>query len=160
MTAPAEIWIGAAHHPAFRCGGWAWVRRDRGEVAGAAGGERDTTARRMALAGLVSALRGLPEGHDLGSIRIQTTGPDLAILPKVLAGSARPEEDLDLWAQIAVAAKSYRLELVGLAFDPATPTAFAAAWANLAMDKARATGPFTAVIPKSNLAKAPGLGAA
>jgi hypothetical protein len=160
MTAPAEIWIGAAHHPAFRCGGWAWLRRDRGEVAGAAGGERNTTAARMALAGLVSALHGLPKGHDQSSIRIQTTSPDLAILPKVLAGAATPEEDLDLWAQIAIATKSYSLNLVGVALDPVTPTAFVAAWANLAMDKAKATGPFTASIPKSNLAKAPGLGVA
>ena len=142
MTTPLQIWVCAAHHPAFRCGGWAWLRRNQGEVAGAAGGERNTTAGRMAISALASALRGLPQGHDLGSIRVQTT---------------QPEEDLDLWAQIAIAAKSYRLDLVRVPVDPKTPTAFAAAWANLAMDKAKATGPFTAAIPKTNLAKAPGL---
>jgi hypothetical protein len=158
MTTPLQIWVCAAHHPAFRCGGWASLRLDGGQVSGAAGGERNTTAGRMALSALASALRGLPQGHDLGSIRVQTTGAELVVLPEILAGRAQPEEDLDLWAQIAIAAKSYRLELVRVPVDPATPTAFAAAWANLAMDKAKAGGPFTAAIPKANLAKAPGLG--
>ena len=80
------------------------------------------------------------------------------LLPGILAGRAQPEEDLDLWAQIAIAAKICRLDLVRVPVDPATPSAFAAAWANLAMDKAKAGGPFTAAIPKANLAKAPGLG--
>jgi hypothetical protein len=44
-----------------------------------------------------------------------------------------------------------------VAAEPRTPCAFAAAWAELAMDKAKATGPFSAAIPKPNLAKAPGL---
>jgi ribonuclease HI len=157
MSTPMQIWVCAAHHPAFRCGGWASVRADRGQVVGAAGGERNTTAARMALAGLVSALRGLPASHDQESIRIQTTSPDLASLTAVLAGRARPDEDLDLWAQIATASKTHHLDVVRVSLDPDTPTAFATAWANLAMDKAKATGPFTAAIPKANLAKAPGL---
>ena len=33
------------------------------------------------------------------------------------------------------------------------PAAFAQAWANLAMDKAKAAGAFTAAIPKPNLAR-------
>ena len=45
-------------------------------------------------------------------------------------------------------------QLVRVAAGPRTPTAFAAAWAELAMDKAKATGPFAAAIPKTNLAKA------
>jgi hypothetical protein len=155
MTNPAQIWIGAAQHPAFGCGGWASVRVVGGQVSGAAGGERNTTAGRMALAGLVSALQNLPAA--LGSIRILMTGPELAILPEILAGRTQPEADLDLWAPIAKAAKTCRLELSRVVLDPATPTAFVAAWADLAMDKAKATGPFTAAIPKSNLAKAPGL---
>jgi hypothetical protein len=156
MTTSPQIWLCAAYHPAFRCGGWAWLRRCSGEVAGAAGGDRNTTAGRIALTGLVSALRNLPEGR--GSVRIQTTSAGLDLAPKVLAGAARPEDDLDLWAQIAVAAKSHRLELVRVALDPATPTGFADAWASLAMDKAKAIGAFTAAIPKTNLTKAPGLG--
>src|ERR1700723_135186 len=122
MSTPMQIWVCAAHHPAFRCGGWASLRADRGQVTGAAGGERNTTAVRMALTGLVSALRGLPAGHDLGSIRIQTTSPDLGSLNAVLAGRAQPDEDLDLWAQIATASKTYRLDLVRVPPDPDTPT--------------------------------------
>ena len=38
MTEPTEIWICAAHHPAFRCGGWAFVRRIKGQLSGVAGG--------------------------------------------------------------------------------------------------------------------------
>ena len=153
---PSQIWVSAAHHSSFRCGGWASLRRHDGAVTGAAGGERNTTAQRMALAGLVSALRGLPPGADQ-VIRIQTTSPEAGSLAEVLAGRAQPEDDLDLWAQIATASRGYRLELARVAAKPDTPTAFADAWANLAMDKAKATGPFTATIPKANLAKAPGL---
>jgi hypothetical protein len=47
MTNPIQIWIGVAHHPAYRRGGWAFVRSIQGEVTGAAGGDRSTTARRM-----------------------------------------------------------------------------------------------------------------
>jgi hypothetical protein len=112
----------------------------------------------MALAGLVPALRGLPPGVDQ-VIRIQTTSPVAALLVDVLAGRAQPEEDLDLWAQLATTSKGWRLEIVRVPVKPDTATAFADAWANLAMDKAKATGPFTAAIPKANLAKAPGLGA-
>jgi hypothetical protein len=158
MSISMQVWVCAAYHPAFRCGGWASLRADRGQVTGAAGGERNTTTARMALAGLASALRGLPASHDPRSIGIQTTSSDLASLTAVLAGRTQPDEDLDLWAQIATASKTYRLDLVRVPLDPDTPTAFATAWANLAMDKAKATGPFTAAIPKANLAKAPGLG--
>jgi ribonuclease HI len=153
-----QIWLGVAHHPSFRCGGWAYVRAEGSQATGAAGGQRNTTPQRMALAGLVSALRGLPPGADQ-VIRIQTTSPEAIPLAEVLAGRAQPEEDLDLWAQLATASRGYRLEIVRVPTKPDTPTAFADAWANLAMDKAKSTGPFTAAIPKGNLAKAPGLGA-
>ena len=39
----------------------------------------------------------------------------------------------------------------------ASPTGFAAAWAELARDKANAQGAFVSAIPKPNLAKVPGL---
>ncbi len=162
MSIQPQIWICAAHHPAFRCGGWASLRLDQGLAAGAAGGERNTTAQRMALAGLVWALRGLaasPRQPVENIIRIQTTSPDLASLGEVLAGRAQPEQDLDLWAEILTASKTHRLGLFRVALQPDTPVAFAAAWANLAMDKAKASGPFSSAIPRSNLAKAPGLGA-
>jgi ribonuclease HI len=155
MTEPTEIWICAAHHPAFRCGGWAFVRRLKGQLSGTAGGERYTTARRMALAGLVSALSDLPAGET--AVRVETTSPELSTLTRVLAGRGEEEEDLDLWAQVLTAAKGRRIELARVAAEPRTPSAFATAWAELAMDKAKAAGAFTAAIPKPNLAKAPGL---
>jgi hypothetical protein len=157
VSTPTQIWLCAAHHPAFRCGGWACLRTEHGEVAGAAGGARNTTAERTALAGLVSALRGMAARSAPGVVHIRTTSAELALLPEVLAGRVQPEENLDLWAQIAAASRSHRLDLARAPLQPETPLAFAAAWADLAMDKAKASGPFTAPIPRANLAKAPGL---
>jgi ribonuclease HI len=162
MTEPIRIWTCAAHHPAFRCGGWAFVRAGQGPVCGAAGGERNTTARRMALAGLATALRDLPPGAG-GGIDVATTSAELAALAGVLAGGAAPdaaEGDLDLLARIQAAAAGRRIAVSRVALDRTNPTAFAAAWAELAMDKAKATGAFSAAIPKPNLAKVPGIGGA
>lgn len=156
-----RIWICATHHSAFRRGGWASVRVSQGQVSGAAGGERNTTARRMALAGLTAGLSDLAAGVE--PIRIHTTSPELASLAAVLANlgapadDAGPDEHLDLWGRIIIASKGRRLELVRMALDPDTPTAFVAAWADLARGKAKASGPFIAPIPKPNLAKVAGL---
>jgi ribonuclease HI len=160
MTETIRIWASAAHHPAFRCGGWAWVRSAGGALSGAAGGERYTTPRRMALAGLVSALRDLPKTP--GPIAIQTTSPELAALASVLTGKAPrpdgdPDEDLDLLAQIAAATAGRAVTIVRVVREPRAPAAFTGAWADLAMDKAKATGPFSSAIPKTNLAKLQGL---
>jgi hypothetical protein len=166
MTRPLQIWTCAAFHPAFFCGGWACVRNGNGEVSGAAGGERRTTASRMALSGLAAALRGLPARSPAtanGPIDIRTTSPDLALFGEVLAslGQKTPtsplEADLDLWAQIMTASAGRRLSLTLTPLDPNTPLAFTTAWAELARDKAKASGPFAAAIPKSNLAKVAGL---
>jgi hypothetical protein len=163
MSSPIRIWTSAAHHPAFRCGGWANVRVSQGLVSRVAGGDRYTTAPRMALAGLVSALRNLPAGSAAGGpVSIHTSSPDLASFAGLLAGpsteaEAAPEEDLDLWAQILTASKGRRLDVHFAPVQPDMPTSFTAAWAELAMNKAKATGPFTAAIPKLNLAKIPGL---
>jgi len=157
MTAPIRLWICAAHHPAFRCGGWATVRRVDGQVIGVAGGERKTTANRMALAGLVAALRGLPPGGT--PILIETASPELTALPDVLGGGQfTPDLDLDLWAQILAVAKGRRLEVIQAAIRPETPMAFLTAWAERAMDTAKARGPFSAAIPKLNLSKTAGFG--
>jgi ribonuclease HI len=157
MAEPIQIWTCAAFHPAFRCGGWAGVRLVQGQVSGVAGGERNTTASRMALAGMVAALRDLPAGAT--TISVQSNSPDLAAFADLLAGAEAepPTEDLDLWAQIATAAKGRRLTLVRMPIKPETPLAFAAAWADLARDKAKDRGAFTTPIPKPNLAKVPGL---
>jgi hypothetical protein len=156
MTLPVRLWICAAHHPVFRCGGWASVWTAGGQAAGVAGGARGLTAPRTALTGLATALEGLAAGG--GALAIHTTSPELASLARFLAAlpdpAGAPEEDFDLWARILTAAKGRSLSLVQVPLQPDTPAAFAAAWADLAMDKAKATGAFTAAIPKPNLAKA------
>ena len=135
-------------------------------MTGAAGGDRNTTARRTALSGLAAALRDLPSVADPASaapVRIRTTSPELAEFAGFLAGLAEPtqliapEEDLDLWAQIVTAAKGRRLELSYAPPAAGTPGGFASAWADLAFDKAKAKGLFASAIPKPNLAKIPGL---
>lgn len=161
MTRPIRIWTCAAWRPAYRCGGWASVRVLGGQVSGAAGGERYTTASRMALAGLVPALRDLPPADAAGTIEVLTTSPELAAFAGALTGPAdpanAPEDDLDLWAQILAATQGRRVSLVRMSAPAGTPAAFAAAWAELAGDRAKASGPFSAAIPKANLAKVPGL---
>jgi hypothetical protein len=162
MASPIRIWTSTAYHSAFLCGGWASVRDCGGQVTGAAGGERNTAAGRMALAGLASALRDLPPGDDPTPINVHTTSPELLSFAGFLADPSGPladaDEDLDLWAQILAASKGRRLRVVHAPLQPDTPAAFAAAWAELAKEKAKASGAFTAPIPKLNLAKAPGLG--
>jgi len=157
MTSAIRIWARSSHHAAFRCGGWAWVRDDgRGEPTGQAGGTRDTTAARMALAGLVAALKDAPQGPlvlDLAAPVLARAVHRLAQGPAFTAEEA-PAEDLDLWAQLATAVAGR-----AVAFTPAGepfkggPAAFAQAWAELAQDKAKAAGPFVAAIPRANLAK-------
>jgi hypothetical protein len=160
MNGVIKIWLSAAFSPVYRCGGWASVRVDQGQRSGLAGGERNTTAERIALAGLVAALRDLPSG---AVVEIQTTSPDLAAFSGVIASlgsqTQPPTEDLDLWAQIIAASAGRRLTLVHAQAAPGTPLTFAAAWAELSRDKAKATGAFSAAIPKPNLAKVPGLAA-
>ena len=160
MSGPIKIWTCAAFSPVYRCGGWASVRFSQGQASGAAGGERNATASRIALAGLVAALRDLPPGE---AVDIRTTSPELAAFADILAGlgtqaqAEAPIDDLDLWAQILAASAGRRLTMARVRLAPTTPTAFANAWAELARDKAKATGSFTSAIPKPNLAKIPGL---
>jgi len=153
MADSIQIWVEVSHHAAFRCGGWAFVRKDAEGLSGAAGGDRSVTLERAVLAGLAQALQGLPAG---GTGAVLTSSPYIAALPGRIAGFTSgeepPSENLDLWAQLTTALKSVR---IGRAENqPGTPTAFAAAWAELARDKAKATGPFRSPIPKPNLAKA------
>jgi hypothetical protein len=153
---PLRIWARSAHHTAFKCGGWAYVRAG-GELAGQAGGERNTRPERMALAALTAALKGMPAG----AVAIDLASPDLIRnARKVAAGHALGEdeaapEDLDLWAELATALKGRAVtfkkgEPSGF---PGNPVGFAQAWADLGMDKAKAAGPFVSAIPKPNLAK-------
>jgi hypothetical protein len=142
-----RIWLETSHHPAFRCGGWAFVRRDASGLSGAAGGDRHVTLEHATLTALAEALKGAPSDAE---VAVLTGNRQILALPARIAGFAQsdpPSEDLDLWAQISTALKSVRI-------SPAPTNAFAAAWAELARDKAKASGGFRAPIPKPNLAKA------
>ena len=120
----------------------------------------------MALAGLAAGLARLapvPAGDAARPIRIETGNPALAVFAGILANLGRPagdapDQDLDLWARIITAAKGHRLELVLIPPAANTPIAFAAAWADLAMDRAKGRGAFTAAIPRANLSRIAGLG--
>jgi len=163
MSGPTKIWTCAAFSPVYRCGGWASVRFSQGQTSGVAGGQRNTTASRIALAGLVAGLCDLPPGEV---VDIRTTSGELAEFANIFARletqtqAPAPTEDLDLWAQILSASAGRRLTLVRVSLETTTPTAFANAWAELARDKAKATGGFSSAIPKPNLAKIPGLSSA
>ncbi len=70
------------------------------------------------------------------------------------AGETPPADHLDLWALAMTALGTGVVEIVQSAALPGCPSAFAAAWAQLARDRAKDKGPFSLPIPKSNLAKA------
>jgi hypothetical protein len=154
VTAPLRLWIAASHDAAHRTGGWAFVRAGV-ETVGRAGGERRTTRARAALAGFLAALRDLP-GAD--AMTVVAPRPDALVLHTLLKPPADPPtEDLDLRAALAkaLAGRTWTLA-VG---DPAgpTPMSFAAAWADMASEKAKAAGAFEHAIPRPNLAKVKGL---
>ena len=154
MSAPHRVWIAAAHDPAHRNGGWAFVRGGPAPI-GRAGGDRRTTRGRMALAGFAAALKDVPAGEPLAVVALRA---DALVLHTLLKPPADPpDEDLDLRAVLATALAGRTWTLaVG---DPAgpTPAAFAAAWAETASEKAKMAGAFENAIPKTNLAKAKGL---
>ncbi|MDP3747773.1 MAG: hypothetical protein Q8Q88_12080 [Phenylobacterium sp.] len=151
-----RLWALSSHHSAFRVGGWAHLRQSADGLAGAAGGARHITSERTALAGLAAALKDLPAGdlvvHTDSAIVL---GPIRA----VILGEATdpPEADLDLWVQVQTAFKGRTVSFVRAPVTPNTPQAFAAAWAELARDKAKTHGPFAHPIPRPNLAKVQGL---
>jgi hypothetical protein len=150
---PLRIWIEIDHQAAFRSGGWAYVLAEGSVLTGAAGGERAATPQAIALSGLVEALRAAPAG---AAIEVSSASPAVLAAARLAIGPAPaepPTEDLPLWAQLATALKGRAARFAPAAAAPRTPTAFAAAWAELARDKAK-TRPFKAAIPKVNLAKA------
>ena len=155
MSATLRIWVEACHNPAFRCGGWAFVRRDGETLAGLAGGERSVSAERTALAALAAALKDLPAGAG-----IEILSSDKALhaawrrLAELRAGGEPPEADLDLWARLQTATAARSAKVTPTAIARGGPTAFAKAWADQAYEKTKARGPFSAPIPKTNLAKA------
>lgn len=149
-----RIWIAASHDPAHRNGGWTFVRADA-ETVGRAGGERRTTRDHVALAGFLSALKDIPAGAPLAVVAPR---PDALVLHALLKPPAEPPTgDVELRAALAraLAGRTWTVA-VG---DPAaaTPTRFAVAWADMASERAKASGAFEHAIPKPNLAKVKGL---
>ncbi len=135
-----------------------------GQLTGTAGGERNTTAARMALAGLAAGLADLPPpetGQASRTIAIETNSQALAAFSTTLAtlsatSDNAPETNLDLWARIITGAKGRRLALTLVPMKPETGIAFVAAWADLAMDRGKTRGAFAMAIPRINLARMPG----
>jgi hypothetical protein len=155
VPALVRIWLEIAHHGAFRIGGWAFVRVRDGAVSGAAGGARRLDLEQTALRAIAAALSGLSPGDP---VQLQTSSPAALAIPgriaEAEAGAAPPTENLELWVKAAAALRRPGLVISPAIAVPRTPTAFAAAWADLACDRAKTKGEFTAPIPKHNLAKA------
>ena len=153
------IWIQTSYHEAFKCGGWAYVRSHDKTASGQAGGERYTSPERMALAALLAALKDLPKG----ALAVQIDNGAVARTAALIAagrapqGDEAPAENLDLWAALTAALAGRQPTFAIAGPSKASPTGFAAAWAELARDKANAQGAFVSAIPKPNLAKVAGL---
>jgi hypothetical protein len=151
MSDIIRIWIETTHNSAFRSGGWAYVLAEGRALLGAAGGERTGSPERVALAGLVEALKAAPAGVR---VEVRSASPAVIATPRRLTDAEPPSEDLDLWAQLTTALKTRPATFAKIASAPKTPTAFATAWADLARDKVKNGGAFRAAIPKANLIKA------
>lgn len=148
---PIRIWLEIDHQAAFRTGGWAYVLAEGSALSGAAGGDRAPAAEPIALGGLIEALKGAPAGS---TVEVRSSSAAVLAIPRRLADAGdAPDRDRDLWAQLTAALKGRAVRFAPTPVQPRTPAAFAAAWAELARDKAK-TRPFRAVIPKVNLAKA------
>lgn len=140
----SNIWLDVSHHTAFRIGGWAFVRAEAdGTLFGQAGGERRLEAERTALLALLAALAGVK-----GPATLATASPLVAAIPARLATDPAPADDLDLWEKAKAALGAGPVRIVRA---PANP--FCASWAELARDRAKDKGNFSAPIPKANLAK-------
>ena len=149
-----RIWIAASYDAAHLNGGWAFVRAGS-EVYGGAGGDRRTTRARTALSGFVAALKGVPPGDPLSVVAPR---PDAMVLHQLLKPPTEPPTtDLDLRAALTSALSGRTWTLAVGDPDALTPFNFAVAWADMASEKAKMGGAFTAAIPKTNLAKAKGL---
>ena len=149
-----RIWIAASHDAVHRNGGWAFVRMGT-EAVGMAGGERRTTRARATLTGFVAALKGTAAGETLAVV---ASRPDALVLHTLLKSPEEPPtEDLDLRASLAKALDGRTWTLAIGDPDAPTPFNFAVAWADMASEKAKMSGTFSAAIPKSNLSKARGI---
>ena len=161
-TIPIQVWTGAACQgpPGYGYGGWAWLAIEGATARGWAGGERHTTAARMALTAMIEALKAAADTPaaalrlDPGDLALARTAADLAAREAAgwrdAAGEAM--EDTDLWLKIAAALKA-RMVPVRFATTPPAADArvFIDAWTAFASDIAKDRGPFAAAIPKTNL---------
>jgi len=103
----------------------------------------DASLQRTVLAGLTASLKGLPPGpvtFDMGDRAMQRAGGG----GKCLSGAALSEaetlqRDLDLWAQLTTGLKGRGMTFRLGALTAGGPAAFAQAWPDLAMDKAKAS---------------------
>jgi ribonuclease HI len=143
-----HLWIAGAQAPGGY-GGWAWVAVADGEARGAAGGARRTTARAMALTGLVDGLADLT-----APLEIHTTDPALKAFEALRSAGwktaqGEPLADPELWDALAAAVD----KAGGPRFTPGHREGgtFADAWAAFALDVARTKGTFSSPIPKPNL---------
>ena len=158
MTQAVRLFVETAYHPAFRYGGWGFVREAGGAVSGVAGGERSTSGARIDLMALIGALDGLPAGVP---VAIFSSSAGVIAAARVLAqppspgSDDAPSEDLDLWARALKGAQGRALTIKAAPRERNTPAAFCFAWAEVGRDKAKtnAQGRFSAAIPKVNLAK-------
>ena len=149
-----RIWIAASHDAVHRNGGWAFVRTGN-EVMGMAGGERRTTRARTALTGFAAALKGTAAGEALAVV---ASRPDALVLHTLLKSPKDPPtEDLDLRAGLAKVLDGRAWTLAIGDPDAPTPFSFAVAWAEMAGEKAKMGGAFSAAIPRTNLAKVRGI---
>jgi hypothetical protein len=155
MAASVRIWLEVAHHPGFRIGGWAFLRQNAREVSGTAGGARGVDLERTSLAAIAASLTGLASDTH---VDLQSASPLVLAIPRRIAaaeaGDDPPSDNLDLWAQAATVLRRVRLAPRLAETGPDTPSAFIAAWADFARDRAKDRGAFTSAIPKPNLAKA------
>jgi len=155
MSSPVSVWLEIAHHPAHRVGGWAFVRLAAGEVSGTAGGERRVDLERTSFLALIAALRDLAPGAP---VELHSSSPHILAIPRRIAaaeaGEHPPAENLHLWAQATTTLRARTVVMRRGESAPRTPSAFSAAWAELARDRAKDKGPFSSAIPKPNLAKA------
>jgi len=91
MTAPARLFIETIHHAALRYGGWGIAWEAGGAVTGVAGGERNTTAARIDLMGLIAALDGLPAGPA----SIHSASPGVLRVARLLAAPPEAVPEID-----------------------------------------------------------------
>jgi len=161
MTSVVPLWLSTSYKPAFRCGGWAFIRIDPGGLFATAGGLRRATQEGMRLSALLAGLADLKQRPAAGAetivLRIAPgERKGFGALLAQLAGKGDPADPpLDPAAREAVLKglnrRGLRLGPPLEADDPAL--AFLMAWADLAREKATAGGAFSASIPKSNLSK-------